>query len=266
MEETHMRAKANEQGGRMTPGAPGSDDVRILVVNGDDFGQSQGINLGILEAHERGILTSASLMVRGEAATEAAGVVRTHPALGIGLHIDVGEWVFEDGKWRALYDRVPDRAAGPLAAEVHAQVRIFERMIGRPPTHIDSHQHVHRWGPLSGIVKDLAGRLKVPLRSRTPTVAYRGEFYGQSGKGEPCREEITVEALTRLIRALQPGVTEIGCHPAARLDFASPYRAERRLELDALCDPSVREAIESENIRLCSFPEAAWVYEPRTTT
>ena len=42
--------------------------TRHLIVNADDFGQSAGINRGIIEAHEHGIVTSTSLMVRWPAA------------------------------------------------------------------------------------------------------------------------------------------------------------------------------------------------------
>ena len=44
-----------------------------LIVNADDFGQSPGINKGIIKAREKGIVTSASLLVRYPAAVEAAG-------------------------------------------------------------------------------------------------------------------------------------------------------------------------------------------------
>jgi len=37
--------------------------VRYLVVNADDFGRSPGVNAGTLEAQERGIVTSATVMV-----------------------------------------------------------------------------------------------------------------------------------------------------------------------------------------------------------
>jgi predicted glycoside hydrolase/deacetylase ChbG (UPF0249 family) len=49
---------------------------RYLIVNADDFGQSHGVNRGVIEAFENGIVTSASLMVRWPAAVEAAAYAR----------------------------------------------------------------------------------------------------------------------------------------------------------------------------------------------
>jgi predicted glycoside hydrolase/deacetylase ChbG (UPF0249 family) len=58
--------------------------TRAAIVNADDFGQSAGINRGIVEAHQRGIVTSASLMVRWHAASEAAAAyARAHPRLSV---------------------------------------------------------------------------------------------------------------------------------------------------------------------------------------
>ena len=34
-----------------------------LIVNADDYGMSRGVNLGIIEAHKNGIVTSTTLMV-----------------------------------------------------------------------------------------------------------------------------------------------------------------------------------------------------------
>src|SRR5437899_1259327 len=73
--------------------------VRILIVNADDFGQTAGINRGIIEAHERGIVTSVSLMTRWPAAHEAARYCLSHRSLSLGLHFDLGEWRFRDGGW-----------------------------------------------------------------------------------------------------------------------------------------------------------------------
>src|SRR6266566_7386787 len=125
---------------------------RYLIVNADDFGQSPGVNRGIITGHEQGIVTSASLMVRWAAAAEAAAYGRTHPALSVGLHVDLGEWVYRDETWVALYEVVPlaDRAA--VTEEVSRQLAAFRRLMGREPTHIDSHQHVHRDEPVHSVV------------------------------------------------------------------------------------------------------------------
>ena len=61
--------------------------LRRLIVNADDFGRSQSINRAVIQAHQRGILTTASLMINGAAAEEAVALAHEYPCLGIGLHI-----------------------------------------------------------------------------------------------------------------------------------------------------------------------------------
>ena len=130
-----------------------------LIVNADDFGLSAGVNRGIIRAHEEGIVTSASLMVRYPAAAEAAEYARRRPALSVGLHLDLGEWVYRGGGWAAAYEVVPPSDAAEVAAEVAYQLRNFGRLVGREPTHLDSHQHAHRSGPLRTIAAETAARL-----------------------------------------------------------------------------------------------------------
>lgn len=60
---------------------------RRLIVNADDFGRSHSINQAVIRAHREGILTTASLMVNGEAFEEAVELARQNPALGVGLHL-----------------------------------------------------------------------------------------------------------------------------------------------------------------------------------
>src|SRR5437763_5310511 len=79
---------------------------RILIVNADDFGRSPGVNAGVVKARERGILTSASLMVRWPAAHEAAAYVQENPGLSLGLHADLGEWFVREGEWVPKYEVV----------------------------------------------------------------------------------------------------------------------------------------------------------------
>src|SRR5438034_11679377 len=80
---------------------------RYLIVNADDFGQSAGVNRGIIEAHKAGIVTSASLMVCWPAAVQAAAYARKHPALSLGLHFDFGEWIYHQDNWDNVYEVEP---------------------------------------------------------------------------------------------------------------------------------------------------------------
>ena len=108
-----------------------------LIVNADDFGQSHSVNWGIIEAHERGIVTSASLMVRWPAAAEAAVYSRQHPNLSLGLHVDFGEWAYRSEHWVPLYEVVPINDTTAVADEVSRQLTTFRRLVGKDPTHID---------------------------------------------------------------------------------------------------------------------------------
>lgn len=61
--------------------------ARRLIVNADDFGRSPSINQAVEEAHQHGILTTASLMVNEPAFEEAVAMARANAALGVGLHL-----------------------------------------------------------------------------------------------------------------------------------------------------------------------------------
>src|SRR5438128_1832847 len=60
---------------------------RFAIINGDDFGFSQGVNQAIIQAHTQGVLTSTSLMVSGDAVEDAIAMKRHHPSLAVGLHL-----------------------------------------------------------------------------------------------------------------------------------------------------------------------------------
>lgn len=226
---------------------------RYLVVNADDLGLSRSVNDGIFAAHAEGIVTSASLMVRQGAAAEAAQGAAAHPRLGIGLHLDLGEWNYE-GQWSLAYSHCDLDDPREVEAECRAQLERFRALLGRDPTHLDSHQHVHESEPAKGAAEALAAELGVPLRNRT--IRYEGGFYGQTGKGEPYPEGILPERLEGLIRSLPPGWTEIGCHPAAGPVPTSSYDAERQVELRTLCDPRVKNLLNVSDVQLCSFAQA----------
>ena len=225
---------------------------RRLVVNADDFGRSDAINAGVLQGHVDGIVTSASLMVRHPAAADAAAAAREHPDLAVGLHLDLTEWERVGGIWRAKYTVVDTDDPAAVALEVERQLEAFRALAGAAPTHLDSHQHVHRDEPVRSVAARAAAALSIPLREHGE-IRYCGAFYGQDRRGEPYPEAITGSALANLVRELPPGTTEIGCHPATAAEPFTSYSAERPVELRALCDPDVKVALREAGVELCSF-------------
>src|SRR5438094_4963787 len=96
--------------------------MSYLIVNADDFGLSEGVNAGIAEAHRQGIVTSASLMVRPQAAAAAAELSRDLPALSVGLHFDLGEWICREGTWSPLSEVVSLDDPQAVRAELWCQL------------------------------------------------------------------------------------------------------------------------------------------------
>jgi len=245
---------------------------RTLVVNADDFGLTAGVSRGILEAGRRGIVTSTTVLVNRPvdralvAELEASG-------LGVGLHLNLtlGAPVSDprrvpslvDGEGRFLRDaREAAARARPDEARIELgnQIDVFRALLGRFPTHLDSHHHVGRHEPILGLVVDFAGALRVPMRSQDDSVraaARRGKvrtpdrLVGDSGP-EPCW---TAARVLAELAALPGGVTEFMTHPGyfdADLAY-SRYGRQRDAELAGLTDPRARALIQREGIRLAHF-------------
>jgi len=222
---------------------------RSAIVNADDFGHSDAVNAGVVEAHQRGVVTSASLMVLRAGAAEAASYGRAHPELSVGLHVDLGEWIYVDEEWTAIYEV----DAPAICDAIERQLEAFRDLVGQDPTHVDSHQHVHLREPARSDVATLGRDLGVPVRHLDARTRYCGDFYGQTETGDSSPSGITVGALVGVIRSLPAGTTEICCHPGKGEIRSSSYAAERERELEALCHPDVRSALVDAGVNLVSF-------------
>ncbi len=153
--------------------------MKQLVVNADDFGLTESTNQGILEAHERGILTSTTLMANAAAFDSAVELARRSPRLGVGVHLSltgdrpvsdptaVPSLVGDDGR----FFRGPvELAQRMLAHKVHlaevehelaAQIEKARRA-GIEITHLDGHKHVHMLPGVFPIVVRLAHGYRIP--------------------------------------------------------------------------------------------------------
>jgi predicted glycoside hydrolase/deacetylase ChbG (UPF0249 family) len=215
--------------------------MKYCIVNGDDFGASQGIVRGILEAHECGVLTSASLMVDMPASESAATLARGRPRLGVGLHVDLGPLA-----------RGGPEPASPcfVRSELRRQVERFLRLMDALPTHLDAHHNVHRSEALSPCFREVAARYGLPLREHC-AVRYFSSFYGR-WNGESHPEQISVARLLWMLEHdVGDGITEVACHPGyLEPGFRSDYGSEREVELRTLCDPALSAGIARLGIRL----------------
>lgn len=223
-----------------------------LIVNADDFGQSDGINRGIIRAFEQGILTSASLMVRYPSANDAAAYSKSN-SLDIGLHVDLGEWIYQNEEWIPVYEVVSLDTIEEVEEEIHKQMDAFYKLVGKNPTHIDSHQHVHKSENLLPVFIDIAKKINVTLRGCSNKVRYCGDFYGQSSDSSPLHDSISSKNLKNIITNLPEGITEMACHPGLNVDIKTMYKIEREIEVMSLCDKSIREVINMTSVQLCSF-------------
>jgi hopanoid biosynthesis associated protein HpnK len=154
--------------------------LRRLVVNADDLGLTVGVNNGIFDAHDRGVLTSASIFANAGATADALARALRRPSLGVGVHLTlvdgqptlpaarVPSLIEDDGRfptsWKpfivsCLLGRVSLRE---VEQELTAQI---DRVCGAglTLTHLDAHKHVHAYPPIFDIVTRLAERFRIPV-------------------------------------------------------------------------------------------------------
>jgi predicted glycoside hydrolase/deacetylase ChbG (UPF0249 family) len=226
-------------------------NARVVIFNADDFGYSRGINRGIAESHLRGVVTSTSLMVNTPATEDAVALSRDLPALSVGLHVN-----FTNEAQRLVDFYAP----GVARDELRRQLERFLALMGRLPTHLDSHQHVHRLRECRAAFDELAAEHGLHLRD-APPVVYKGGFYGQWEYGVSDPTKVSVAALEAILRReTPPGVYEMCVHPGRfDPDFESVYHRDRESELATLTDPRVRAILEEEGIRLIGYRDLAAV-------
>jgi chitin disaccharide deacetylase len=155
-----------------------------LIVNGDDFGASEEVNKAIIRAHQKGVLTSCSLMIAGDAVQQAVSLARQNPNLAVGLHLVTvrGRSVLPPEKIPTLVDEngyfgndptltglkyyFSERARTELSQELDAQFLKFVST-GLKCSHVDSHLHMHIHPVIFQNVIELCRRFDV-LRMRVP--------------------------------------------------------------------------------------------------
>lgn len=260
------------------------------MVNADDFGFTHDVNAGIVEAHQRGILTAATLMANGAAFADAVRLARQTPTLDVGCHL-----VLVSGKSILTGAPLPQSVGALLRAialrridvyaELAAQIRhILEA--GIQPTHLDTHKHTHIAPPVLDAVARAAGEFGIRWVRRpfdfplTAAAVARRRSFTSGALGllrrrfhsvldrQGCRMTdhfagfqvtgvLRTAELVALIRGLPEGTTELMTHPGrctAELRAArTRLKQSREEELRALTAPETRRVLEECGVELAGY-------------
>jgi chitin disaccharide deacetylase len=236
-----------------------------LIVNADDFGASGAINSAIVQARQRGLLTSASLMVAGAAALEAVRIAGDDPGLAVGLHLTLscGTSVLPHEVIPSLVDQKSCFADSPVAAglkyyfdprsrvqlemEIEAQFKAFAST-GLSLSHVDGHQHLHAHPAVLPKIIELAVRygahgVRVPIDPFWPNLrANRSRLLSKVGVaiGHAYLANTIRGILSRT--SLRHCDASIGSLMSGRMDRDYVVRMLRSLDCRAIeiyCHPSL---------------------------
>ncbi len=250
-----------------------------LIVNADDLGYTERVSAGILRAHREGIVTAATLMTNAPDSESAAKLARATPSLDVGVHLvltfdrpladvaSVRSLVDSDGKFfrpKQLLQCDIDR--NEALAEYRAQYERARELLGREPTHLDTHHWVHDHPALEWAIGELARETGAAARIHSDAQRDRLRARGVRTPDHFAREfqyegKVDVESLLALLERLATlaGVTELMCHPGeadASMVRRSGYARERATELATLSDPRVRAKVQDLRITLATFVDA----------
>ncbi|MED3648218.1 chitin disaccharide deacetylase [Halalkalibacterium halodurans] len=200
-----------------------------LIVNADDFGLSRGVNYGIVDAHELGIVTSTTMLTNMPATNHAFQLMEKYPKLKVGVHLtlscgapittDCPTLINPQGEFRltSQYPLLKEHGLSEeeVEAEWEAQIQQFYKR-GMTPSHLDSHHHIHTWEPIIPVIKRLAQKYDLPVRTgfRNPPNGVRlwSDVIDAGFYGEGVKEKYFIELYEKF--KAYDGTIEIMCHPA----------------------------------------------------
>jgi len=248
-----------------------------VVINGDDFGLSEGQNLGILKAHKNGILTSTTAMAGGPALSHGIALAKQCPSLSIGVHLtldafypispkdSVPSLVDENGKFIkfSMEDPLPVKPE-EVYLEWTAQIEKI-RSFGIEPSHLDGHHHIHLHEDVIKVTASLAKEYQLPIRLVPSYVSEKAMVYLKEanipylfGLTDFYEETVSEEYFLKFQENhshLEEEILEVMCHPAYLDDVifnSSSYQIHRVKELSILVSDTVRKAMEIQDLQLGS--------------
>lgn len=259
---------------------------KYLIVNADDFGLTPSVCEGILDAHEKGIVSSTTSFVNRKISKTTLKHAKLFKNLGIGIHLNIttGAPLTASSKIKSLMDKTgqfrklfPQNLYKVKPVEIWTewlgQIKEFERIWGRLPTHLDSHHHVHAYPKIWKIFWRMAKKFQVPFRlPRNQFVKSLRQEAGQQkillvdrvwGNLNP-KIYWTEPRVKSAIKKMKKGSHELVCHPAynsKELQDVSSFNKNREQELKALTSKSVRQMLEKNSISLINYNDLKEIRE-----
>lgn len=266
-------------------------DARLLIINADDFGMCHAINEAIIQALEKGVLRSTTLMVPCPWALHAMHFLADHPEVPFGVHLTViSDWV--DYRWGSVTSRekVPsliDRDGYfynfEHMPEFFAQVNLDELELefrgqietvldsGLQPTHLD--WHALRLGgrtDISNLMLKLAREYGLALRVFGRSWIETVQRLGLPANDYDFLDSYLLDPVDKsarygqLLRELPAGLSEWAVHPGldnAELRAIDPDGSHiRQADFDFLISQEAQEIVKEEGIILLDYRalQAVW--------
>jgi predicted glycoside hydrolase/deacetylase ChbG (UPF0249 family) len=143
----------------VTPSSPSFS----LCLCADDYAMTPAVSRGILEALDAGVLNATSVMTTSPWWAGCAAALAPYAArASIGLHLNLTlgaplgpcPMLAPRGAFPAIgnYLRARTLPLAEIDAEIGRQIDAFTSVMGRPPDHLDGHQHVHVLPPIRMLV------------------------------------------------------------------------------------------------------------------
>lgn len=225
--------------------------AKYLIVNADDFNLTRGTDRAILECHDKGIVSSTTVLVTLPLSSATAKSLKSRPLFGKGIHLSLtlGEAVSPKTPFQLKRDllkkigKIPTKVA---EWEYEAQILKFKRLIGQLPSHMDTHHHIQVKSNILSAIKNLSKKYKIPFRGNT-------HFLFEDL--DPAKHW-TGEKFTRCLNKLPNGISEIMVHPGyvdRDLKSISSFQKGREIERQILTSSNVKNLLEKKNIKLINF-------------
>lgn len=222
-----------------------------LIVNADDFGLTEPVNRGIMQAIEQGIVSSVSLVANGHGFADACRFLKEHPHISAGWHVNltsglpaldaamvpslVDKHGLFPGKLQFLFRLYTGRINHrECRAELTAQ---YDRLIRADIaiTHVDSHHDVHCVPFVSRILQRVYNQKNTPVRFQQGTIQYLDNNPGN--------------VLSRLlVKFIARGVKKTGCSEIDFIWFRELYQHSEKFQVLKSCLQKMKKGI---NLLIC---------------